>query len=337
MKILLLIYTCKKYSFLHNDYKNKYTSLGYDFYLVYCDPNIDEDCIIDQENSSFILKCEDNFENLPKKTYLMLKTFLECESFNDYDYIIKMDDDTEINFKLSELVNSNLLDGDYIGAKLLSSEPQDHNYHFGKCSNNELNSTPYKLDIDLSWGAGYFYILSRKAIKIRCDDIEGYKQLLADNLYEDMMIGYILFNNDIEFKELFNKSVITNLSRPRRLSINILNSSILNNNNINKVTYNSRVNKIKKITTYTINKNSQNCIDDVDDKLQKELHMNTELNKRISELSKQIENNKIKEEILQTEIKKPLAINPVIQRNLKKVVKVVNRDAKIIKPSIRRK
>ena len=326
MKVLLLIYTCKKYSFLYNDYINKYKNLGFDLYLVYGNPNLEEDCIIDQENNTYVLKCDDNFEGLPKKTYLMLKTFMECDSFSDYDYIIKMDDDTEFNFTLNELLNSNLLEGDYIGAKLISSEAQEHNYHFGKCSNIELNYTPYKLGIDLSWGAGYFYILSRKAIKVICEDIEGYEQLLTDNLYEDMMIGYILTNNNIEFKELFNKAVTTNLPRPRRLSINTNINTFTQN--FNKISFNPKMSRIKKVT-YAINKNSINCIDDIDDKIKKEVLINTELNKRINEMAKQIDIQTPQitpvNKNLQNEVKKAV-INPIIQRSIRRVgTKVVSK------------
>jgi hypothetical protein len=263
MKALSIIYSCKKYSFLHQEYIKKYKDLGYNIFIVYGVPTIEEQYLINFNENIIKLRCKDNFEDLPFKTYALLKMFLNEEKFSDYDYLIKMDDDTEINITYDSFIKSNFFENDYFGQQIIKSKPMLHNYHYGKCLSNELNLKPYDLEIDLSWGAGYFYVLSRKAINLIVEDINGYSDLLSENLYEDMMIGYIMTNNNIEFVEMNSKYITTNLPRPRILSIQI-------NSNTNKIYANvSSVNKIKKIV-YNYDKNS----DDIDEKLQREVEIN---------------------------------------------------------------
>jgi hypothetical protein len=278
MKVLLVIYSCCKYSFMHNYYIEKYKNMGYDVFVVYGDNALDNEYEIDYENNFIKLNCNDSFEYLVNKTNLLLNVFLL--EFSDYDYLIKMDDDTEINIDHDTLSNLDIWNNDYMGHKLIKSEPKEHNYHFGKCNDNALNIKPYDLEIDLSWGAGYFYILSRTIIKTLCEDIKNYPDLLNENLYEDMLIGYMMLNNNINFIEVLTYDIITNLNRPRMTSITNLLSA-----NINKVMYNNNSKKIKKIS---INYNKSE--NDVDEKLKRELSISDELTKKIEELQQKVRN-----------------------------------------------
>ncbi len=277
MKALLVIYSCRKYSFMHSYYIEKYTNMNYDVFVVYGD-KLDNEYEIDYDNNFIKLNCNDSFDYLVNKTNLLLNVFLK--EFSNYDYLIKMDDDTELNLDYDALLNLNILNNDYMGHKLIKSVPQNHDYHFGKCDNLILNSKPYELEIELSWGAGYFYILSKNTIETICDDIKNYPDLINENLYEDMLIGYIMLNNNIEFHEILTYEIITNLPRPRITSITNLLMI-----NPNKIIYNKNSKKIKKIS-FNYNKSDTN--DDVDEKIKEELDINNNLNRKIEELQDKI-------------------------------------------------
>ena len=301
MNFLLVIYSCKKYIFMNDYYSKKYKELGYDIIFVFADPNLEEDVdyIYDKENNMAVLKCNDNFESLSTKTYYLFKMILNSSRLKDYDYIIKMDDDTEFNVSLSNLNNLHIFDNKnhYIGPNLLVSEPMEHNYHFGKCYDDmELNITPFELKEKLSWGMGFFYILSREAIQIAHDYITENDNILNDFLYEDMMIGKIMKENNIEYLEYFTRNIITDLKKPRISSLN----SLINNNN-NQITYNKisympkTISKIRKVT-FNFNKNenndeNKNIDDELSEKIKKEVTINQELDKKIRELSEKVNNS----------------------------------------------
>jgi hypothetical protein len=281
MKALLVIYSCRKYSFMHNYYIEKYTNMNYDVFVAYGD-TLENDYDIDYENNLIKLNCNDSFDHLVNKTNLLLNVFLK--EFSNYDYLIKMDDDTELNLDYESFEKLEILNNDYMGHKLIKSMPQNHDYHFGKCNNLILNSKPYELEIELSWGAGYFYILSKNIIETVCDDIKNYPDLLNENLYEDMLIGYIMLNNNIEFKEILPYEIITNLSRPRITSI----TNLLILTNPDKVIYNRNSKNIKKIS---LNYNrSDDTNNNVEEKIKRELDINNDLNKKIVELQDKIKN-----------------------------------------------
>ncbi len=314
MKALLLIYSCKKYSFMYKEYIEKYYKLGYDIFYVYADPNLDEEYTIDLQKNIITLKCNDNFENLPEKTYSLFKCLLKDEEFQNYDYFIKMDDDTELSINYETFINLDILkkNHDYIGVKKIKSEACEHNYHFGKCDNNNLNNQSFILESPMIWGAGFFYILSKNGIKLICQEIETYN-LLKEYLYEDMLIGKIFYENDIEFIEGFQNFVITDLHRPRKTSI----SSII------QQTYSSNLSKtISKIKKVSFNKTQinnniayeDNEIDnEIEKKIKQEVLINTELNKKIFELNNKISDNNTNDIIIGN------TFNPIIHRNTKKI------------------
>jgi hypothetical protein len=299
MKNLLVIYSCKKYSFMIPYYLEKYANMGFDTYYLYGEPDLEDDCVVDKETRIIKVKCEDNFESLPKKTYYMLKVFLGCEEFSDYEHLIKMDDDTELNINYDQLEASDLFNKkmDYMGHKLVKSGQMPHNYHFGKCSDNLLNLKPFELDENVSWGIGYFYILTRKAADIICNVIDDSQDILNENFYEDMMVGRILINNDIEFTEVLQHYIVTELPRPRRTSINILLGTTSQHSNststMAKVSHIPSISKIRRVT-FSVNRGNNNEVTydvDINDKIKKEVNMNRELDNRIKELSNKIEVN----------------------------------------------
>jgi hypothetical protein len=293
MNFLLVIYSCHKYISLKDYYVNKYKALGFDVIFVFADPTITEDVdyIYDSENNMAVLKCKDEFEFLSYKTYYLTKMLLTSSRLKKYDYVIKMDDDTEFNINCSNLSTSNIFTNNthYCGPKLLVSEPMEHDYHFGKCTvNMDLNITPFKLNEKLSWGIGHFYILSKFAIKLINDHITKNINILDEFLYEDMLVGKILNDNNINYIQCLNRNIITDLKRPRTNSINTL---LYNNNDDNNVIYTKFNNSIKginkiKTVTFNLNKNPyENTITNIDE----ELRINAELDKKLKELNNKMQ------------------------------------------------
>ena len=298
MNFLLVIYSCRKYIFMKDYYVDKYKNMGYDVIFVFADPNLenDVDYVYDKENNMVVLKCEDDFEHLPNKTYFLTKIILNSSRLKNYDYIIKMDDDTEFNINYNTLIGMDVFKENthYTGPLLLTSNPTEHDYHFGKCTNNmELNITPYELKEKLSWGSGFFYILSRHAITIINGCITNNNSILQDFLYEDMMIGKIMSENDIKYETLFSNNVITDLKRPRTSSLNkIFIEQQAVASNYTKISYMTKsMSRIKKVTVnFNKTENINNQDDNLSDNIKKEINTNRELDKKIKELSYKLNN-----------------------------------------------
>jgi hypothetical protein len=244
-----------------------------------------------------VLKCEDGFENLPDKTYFLTKMLLNSSRLKNYDYIIKMDDDTEFNIQHHTLVEMDFFkeERNYIGPRLLTSEPTEHDYHFGKCTNDmELNITPFELKEKLSWGSGYFYILSRRSLTIINGCINENPSILKDFLYEDMMVGKILSENEINYDLYFSNNIITDLKRPRMTSL----SRLIIQQQMPETSYTrigfmpKSISRIKKVT-FNFNKteDANNDDDELSEKIKKEVSINQELDKKIKELSQKLNDN----------------------------------------------
>lgn len=316
MKKLFVIYSCAKYLFMKNYYKTKYT--GYDLLFVYGDPNLETNYEIDIENMTAKLKCSDFFEHLPEKTYMMLNMFKNATELQEYSHLIKMDDDTEINIIPNEFTTflDSLDNYDYCGHRLINSDIMFHNYHFGKCMDDKLNQQPYELKTPLSWGAGYFYILSRKSVDLIYDEITENPNTLTEQLYEDMMVGTILSKNKINFIELLNNNIVTGYPRPRTSSI----TSQLTINTRQNYNYLSRniISKTKKVNmNYNKNREFNTSVDEndeeqthVEEQSPKNLNTNDNTNKKDNKTN--TENKTI------NDVKK--SFNPIIHKNTKRII-----------------
>jgi len=147
------------------------------------------------------LKCNDFYEGLPEKVILAYEFIYKNIPFT---HILKVDDhDTDftskqilnIESKLKIILNTR----DYIGQKL-NSNPPDRKYHFNKTSNDSHWKTQEYSGEYKPWlGGGETYILSKKAIHcILSEHNESTLDILRKNeIYEDLMIGKILFANGI--------------------------------------------------------------------------------------------------------------------------------------------
>lgn len=108
-KYVLGVMTCQKLMHYAQDQYNKYLEdipkYSNIIYVKFIgDPNIDTEYIYHRESNLLVLKCEDDYINLPHKVFLFLKTVRKL--FPEALGVIKADDDVEINLsKLIELIN----------------------------------------------------------------------------------------------------------------------------------------------------------------------------------------------------------------------------------------
>lgn len=167
-----------------------------------------ESIIYNEENKTLFVNVVDVYENLPMKIY---KGYEWIYNNTDYEYVYKIDDDfvfTEKNKLFNEMY-------DYYGNFLVKN--LDRKWHFGKCSNNELNNLEYAGKFIAPYAAGGVgYILSRKSIEILINNKKLFKNKYE--IYEDKLVGDILYNNKIY--------VVNNLYNPNYNK----NTSIINYN-----------------------------------------------------------------------------------------------------------
>jgi GR25 family glycosyltransferase involved in LPS biosynthesis len=139
------------------------------------------------ENKTLFVDVIDVYENLPIKIY---KGYEWIYHNTDYDYIYKIDD----NFVFTEKNKIPNKLYDYYGNLLVKN--LDRKWHFGKCSDNELNNLEYQGEFIAPYGAGGLgYILSRKSLRILL-----YNKGMFNNkyeIYEDKIVGDILYKNGI--------------------------------------------------------------------------------------------------------------------------------------------
>ena len=183
-KICLLVLVCDKYEERMKKIQEYLKVFNYDYLLIKADDNINNPIL---ENNILTVNCEECYENLPKKMILAYKYLFEN---TDYDYFLKIDDDTQINEKiLQKYIDNNFYHLDYLGG--IAGGGVELDWHFGKCKNKELNSKPYWNGYNGDWcGGGFGYILSKYAISLLLKE-DNFKYIY-DEIYEDKAIGDIL-------------------------------------------------------------------------------------------------------------------------------------------------
>lgn len=143
------------------------------------------------------LDVEERYTNLYKKIFTMFCKASEL----DFNYCIKIDDDTLFNFKE---FNSIDLNGDYIGRmhESYSQNKIDINlpmYNIKKT----IQLYPSIFNDIFSFATGDCYILSKKAVDIICTKtsvLDTCKE--SEYICEDQLIGYVLKDEMIERKDI---------------------------------------------------------------------------------------------------------------------------------------
>ena len=191
-KILTVFMSCKK----NNNLWEKLLNININSIIFYANPEIDEQ--FTYKNRILTLKCNDTYDFLPVKVYLMIKAILEISEFNDIEYILKIDDwDTKIDNDIYNKIKDIKL-SEYCGQLLHNSYNGDRSWHFNKCPidsiwYNKLYGGNYVPWID----GGCGYILSRKAMNIISNTNISEFEIHKNFIYEDLMISLILHKNNI--------------------------------------------------------------------------------------------------------------------------------------------
>ena len=144
----------------------------------------------DNKTKINIVDCSDAYESLIYKVYESIKW---VHHNIDYDYILKTDDDigfntSSINTLYKKIINDNT---DYTG--FFCRQPREgfeymSTYHYGKCNDKIVNSTPVMCPSD-SYASGGAYFLSRDAVEFYLDTFPHQDMKM---IYEDVMMGVIM-------------------------------------------------------------------------------------------------------------------------------------------------
>ena len=144
-------------------------------------------------NNIQLKEVEERYTNLYKKIILGLEYI---NSHFDYDYILKIDDDTLVNYNLLKEVQWNQ---DYVGRSHnnFSKNVIDIDLPMFNIKKN-INLYPPQFNEPFSFMTGDFYALSKKAVNYVLEKKEYLKEF-KENSYvcEDQLIGYILKDKDI--------------------------------------------------------------------------------------------------------------------------------------------
>lgn len=208
MKILACILSCNKHADLWPNIKAK----SIDNLIIFTGGS--DKTYFDEENKVLHLKCDDGYGGLPEKMVLMMEYILHSTKFENITHILKIDDHdnsfTEENIR--NLYNlEELKEYHYIGQKLnnLTLSPwqwyDGNKWHIGKvgednCWYNKHYSGGYVPWLD----GGCSYILSADAMRCITSwyNSSNINELREREIFEDAMMGKILYHHDIFPKEV---------------------------------------------------------------------------------------------------------------------------------------
>lgn len=152
-----------------------------------------------------VLDVEDDYEHLKDKTKEMIKYAISYEQF---DYILKTDDDTFVD--VNNFLNLNLSNKDYIGwfSCLKTFKRLLPNYiDYMKKRNLRKNfdhSFLDKLDKNLTYAIGGFYLLSKNIASKVLNELES-NELCKEILQEDISMGYACSKINVSSLDLYSK------------------------------------------------------------------------------------------------------------------------------------
>jgi GR25 family glycosyltransferase involved in LPS biosynthesis len=175
------ILSCEKNK--HKRDKQELTNSIFNYKYFIGKPELDKPLV---DGDIVYLPCGDGYEHLSDKTKHMIQWIIN--NYPMVDYIFKTDDDISIDFeKLSVLYTNICLKGyDYCG-KVVNVSPHVSTYHYGKCSNMEIEKPIIMNNATYCAGGGYF--LSKKSSLLLVKNMDKYK-----NIFEDYSVGHTLNN-----------------------------------------------------------------------------------------------------------------------------------------------
>ena len=198
---LVVVLSCKKNEHLWS----KIIEKNINNLIIFCgDPQLKSNYLY--KNKILYLKCEDTYDHLPTKIYMMIKAILDIDEFSSITHIFKIDDhDTKLPIniidKLKSVITKNM---DYSGQRVnwhyhkKNTFRGNNKWHYNKCPKSSIwYNKPYLGDYVPWCDGGCGYILSIKSMKlIKCS--LSIKEIYKNHIYEDLMIGNVLYQHNIE-------------------------------------------------------------------------------------------------------------------------------------------
>lgn len=200
MTCVLMILNCIRYAHRREAQKEWLKDIIIPYYHIIGNPTLETEYSVDQENKIIYVKCEDTYEALFKKTYLGVKTLLNL--YPDIQYIYKTDDDTKCNVENFYRLPNIIQGYDYAG-QIIKTDTHYSTYHYPYVD----DKYKYPLLVENpEFCAGFFYVLSRKAINILLENKYIFNYEIA---FEDYEIGKIMHNNKLNVLNFDAKSILT--------------------------------------------------------------------------------------------------------------------------------
>lgn len=168
------------------------SNLPFDYRYFIGKPNHPTAQLINKKTQT--VDCPDNYESLIFKVHESIKWVNENIK---YDYILKTDDDIKFNQDkikaiYKKIKSSNI---DYTGffnvSPITTNKDFYSRYHFGKCEDSTINSTPILCPAMNSYASGGAYFLSKKAVS---EYLENFGSRSRSVIFEDFITGEIMNN-----------------------------------------------------------------------------------------------------------------------------------------------
>ena len=189
---MIVILSCQKNSHLWDNLKRKDSNA-----IIFCGvPNLSSNYLL--KDRILYLKCEDTYDHLPTKIYMMISTILKIETFSTITHIFKLDDhDTDFDKSLySKIKNIKSKQKNYCGQWIIYGQA-DRKWHYDKCPiTSRWYNIPYTGDIRPWCDGGCGYLLSRHSMNLICCELDKIN-IYENHIYEDVMIGTILYKYNI--------------------------------------------------------------------------------------------------------------------------------------------
>ena len=244
-KIIILIISCKKnihkINKLRSLWVNDLKKFGITCLFVIGNNKTEPSQILDD---ILFLEANDYYEALPEKIYY---SFQYINKHFEFDYIYKVDDDLILNPLY--LIKTQLV-GDYIGIRKDVKLDFNRYWHKNKCYDKQKEKIPYptnRINLNTYHAKGESgYFISKKAVSL----LVKYEKYIISDLYEDKVIGDILWKEGIKLNILpYYKAKLFNIELYNSKTININKFNVLVDvpyDYLDKV-YNtfSKINKLK--------------------------------------------------------------------------------------------
>lgn len=199
---LVVVLSCNKNKHLWS----KIIEKNIDNLIIFCgDPQLKSNYLY--KNKILYLKCDDTYDHLPTKIYMMIKAILDIFKIDDHDTKFQMN----IIDKIKSVITKNM---DYSGQRVFKQCKKkntfqgNNKYHYNKCPKSSIwYNMPYLGDYVPWCDGGCGYILSRKSMKLIKYSLSN-KEIYKNHIYEDLMIGIVLHQHNIDTIKINNIIIV---------------------------------------------------------------------------------------------------------------------------------